>query len=185
MLHCHSFSWWGDNDITLNFTWNSSHCIVYEIGQQLNMWLTHDEKPKIVDAQLTFIFRNGAVTVSLAVWPSNSAYKSIMLNSNQFTWQLHFIPTQKSITLCWYSLWGIVLSMSVAIDNCLDHYLNLLVAIQRDWATVLSHKPSRVILLDRLPTFSANWDFLVNQSVRLVYFCLCNNIHIWLLILPP
>lgn len=56
-LCCHSFLWWGKEDITHRFTWKGRKYIIYGLLPQINTWITHDAKPKIVDARLTLIFR--------------------------------------------------------------------------------------------------------------------------------
>jgi len=59
MLRWHSFPWWGKEDVTHCFAWSGHQNIVSELVPQISTLITHDAKPKVVDARLTLIFRIG------------------------------------------------------------------------------------------------------------------------------
>jgi len=58
-LHWCSFSWWGNQDSMHFFAYKGCQYIVYELSPQINIQITQEVKPKIVDPQLMLIFRMG------------------------------------------------------------------------------------------------------------------------------
>jgi len=56
-------------------------------------------KTKNCECSVDTHFRNGAVTKSLSLLPTNAVYTSVMHNSDQITFQLPYIQDQKSVAV--------------------------------------------------------------------------------------
>ena len=54
-----SVSWWGNLCVLQCFKWNGSHDTVYEFWPHCDTLITQDPTAKIIDTQLTLIFRMG------------------------------------------------------------------------------------------------------------------------------
>jgi hypothetical protein len=72
------------------------------------------------------------VTALLTVLSIEAAHALVMLNMNQIVLQFPSLQDQKLLTLSSCSFYGIVQSTSLAIDNCMNHYLDLLVVALAD-----------------------------------------------------
>jgi hypothetical protein len=77
--------------------------------------------------------QNKSVTVLLTLVPTKDASMLIIDSTNQVTFRLLYFRDEKSLTLYWHSFQCTVCSRSASINNCIYHYLNLVVAFQPSW----------------------------------------------------
>jgi len=87
--------------------------------------------------------QNGAVTVSLSLFPIKAANTLIMHNSEQLTFYLPYLQDQKSWTLCWHSVYCIIHLKCAAIDNCIHNHIKFLIFFLTDWDLALSHSQAK------------------------------------------